>query len=78
MQSFDTIFTVGEFTDRVGNAAGRSAEMELQSVSSRMGGNAPLMAEALACLNVLARCIGSIGYPTVLLDAEQIFALTYI
>lgn len=71
MQSFDTFSTIGEFADRVGKAAGRSADIELQPISRRMGGNAPLMAEALACLNVSARCIGSMGYP----ELDDVFAV---
>lgn len=70
LQCFELFSTIGEFADRVGKAAGRSADMELQGVSRRMGGNAPLMAEAMGCLNVSARCIGTMGYP----ETEDVFA----
>lgn len=63
IQDCECFLTISSFADRVIKAAGRSADMELQLVSKRMGGNAPLMAEAMACLNASTRCIGTMGYP---------------
>ncbi len=60
---YEAYSTIRAFADRVYQAAGRSADMELQRLSRRMGGNAPLMAEAMSRLGVSARCIGTMGYP---------------
>lgn len=68
--AFETYSTITEFARRVANAAGRSADMELQPVSRRMGGNAPLMAEAMGGQGFSVRCIGTMGYP----EPEDLFS----
>lgn len=68
--AFETYSTITEFAHRVANAAGRSADMELQPVSRRMGGNAPLMAESMGCQGLSVRCIGTMGYP----EPEDLFS----
>lgn len=67
--AFETYSTITEFARRVEKAAGRSADMELQPISRRTGGNAPLMAEAMGCQGLSVRCIGTMGYP----EPEDLF-----
>ncbi len=65
-----TFDTITEFAAHIAAAAGRSADMELQEISVRMGGNAPLMAQALGSLSVSTRCIGTMGWP----EPEPVFS----
>ncbi len=51
------------FAARVAAAAGKSADMELVPTDKKLGGNAPIMANALARLGVETVCIGAMGYP---------------
>lgn len=56
--------TISAFSGRLMAAAGRSADLELKLLERRMGGNAPLMAQALGRLGVHTHCIGAMGYPS--------------
>ena len=55
--------TIGEFAAHLGKAAGQSADMELVRLETRLGGNAPLMGNAMASLGVEAACVGAMGHP---------------
>jgi len=55
--------TIGEFARHIANAAGQSADIELVCQERRFGGNAPLMANALAHLGMRSTCVGAMGYP---------------
>lgn len=55
--------TIREFAHHVEAAAGQSADMELVHQETRLGGNAPLLANALASLGVSTTCAGAMGYP---------------
>lgn len=57
--------TITEFSSHIAQAAHRSADMELSGISRRMGGNAPIFAEALACLSLKSYCIGALGSPEI-------------
>jgi sugar/nucleoside kinase (ribokinase family) len=46
-------------------AAGKSAQIELTTFVKKLGGNAPIMANALATLGAKVSCAGSLGYPVV-------------
>lgn len=62
-QLYTAYDTIEQFAERVAAASGRSADIELLPLSRCMGGNAPLMAQAMACLQIPTRCIGTMGYP---------------
>ncbi len=44
--------TISSFSERLAQAAGKSSDTELLLEDRRIGGNAPVMAKALECLNV--------------------------
>ncbi|MDA0195672.1 MAG: hypothetical protein O2887_11810 [Bacteroidetes bacterium] len=61
--------TLKSFAERVDAASGVSAQVELFTQQIKPGGNAPIMANALACLGIKNTCIGTLGYP----DVDPIF-----
>lgn len=56
---------ISEFADRISRAAGVSADLETVTEEIRLGGNAPIMANALARFGVETTCIGAMGYPEI-------------
>ncbi len=53
--------TIAEFSDFLGAAAGKSSDIEIVPQGLRIGGNAPIMANALAELGIRTYCIGAMG-----------------
>lgn len=50
--------------DRIADAAGKSTNMELIVQQMKLGGNGPIMANALAAFGMQVTYIGNLGYPT--------------
>ncbi len=59
-QRMPTIASLGE---RISGAAGRSTNIELVTRRTKLGGNGPIMANALATLGLSTTYVGSLGYP---------------
>lgn len=57
--------TIADFADRLAFAAGKSAQLELVSETTKLGGNAPIMANALAGLAFETTCVGTLGAPAI-------------
>lgn len=57
--------TLSSFAQRIRSAAGKSAQVELDTQNIKAGGNAPIMANALACLGITNTCVGTFGEPTI-------------
>jgi hypothetical protein len=55
--------TLTEFSARIASAAGRSGQVELVTQEVKIGGNAPIMANALGNLDISSICLGNGGYP---------------
>src|SRR5256885_2679333 len=55
--------TISQFAARLGGAAGRSANVELVSQLTKLGGNGPIMANALARFGMRVTYLGNLGYP---------------
>jgi len=55
--------SITEFSTRVQQAAGKSAQLELVPKVTKQGGNAPIMALALSRLGIGTTCCGMLGYP---------------
>ncbi|MEK6481202.1 hypothetical protein WJR50_26910 [Catalinimonas sp. 4WD22] len=55
---FDNISALAE---RIGQAAGKSAQLELVNQTIKAGGNAPIMAHALGRLGLSNHCLGNFG-----------------
>ncbi|MEM9834026.1 MAG: hypothetical protein AAF944_25570 [Bacteroidota bacterium] len=64
--------TIDAFAERIARAAGLSAQLELVSQEVKLGGNAPIMAHALASLGVSNYCLGNFGSPAIDPLFEQI------
>ncbi|MEO0330277.1 MAG: hypothetical protein AAF223_01125 [Bacteroidota bacterium] len=64
--------TIDTFAERIERAAGLSAQLELVSQEVKLGGNAPIMAHALASLGVSNYCLGNFGSPAIDPLFEQI------
>lgn len=54
---------ITEFAERIHEAAGVSAQLELVTLAVKLGGNAPIMAHALASLGLSNYCLGNFGTP---------------
>jgi sugar/nucleoside kinase (ribokinase family) len=55
--------TISQFASRLAAAAGRSANVELVSQLTKLGGNGPIMANALASFGMRVTYLGNLGYP---------------
>jgi len=64
--------TIDAFAGRIEQAAGLSAQLELVTQEMKLGGNAPIMAHALASLGVSNYCLGNFGAPEIHPLFEQI------
>jgi hypothetical protein len=53
-----------EFSEKIGEAAGLSANMEMVVQMCKLGGNGPIMANALGAYGSGVTYIGNLGYPT--------------
>lgn len=79
---FERIPTIQQFSDRIEEAAGRSTNLELVTQRIKLGGNGPIMANALAKAGIRVNYLGALGYPNLhpvfqpLLDkAEKVFSI---
>lgn len=62
-EDFTRLETIAEFGSRVSQAAGKSANIEMYPRMEKLGGNGPIMANALVAAGFPLRYIGSLGKP---------------
>jgi hypothetical protein len=62
-ERFSVVPTIAAFAERVARAAGKSTNMELWVERVKLGGNGPIMANALAVFGTRVTYIGNVGYP---------------
>ncbi len=55
--------TIGEFGQYIVDKKGASLSLEMEEQSVKLGGNMPIMANAMGQLGVTVHCIGALGYP---------------
>ena len=55
--------TIAQLAERLAGAAGRSTNIELVSQLNKLGGNGPIMANALASFGLKVTYLGILGYP---------------
>jgi sugar/nucleoside kinase (ribokinase family) len=55
--------TIGQLAERLAGAAGRSTNIELVSQLTKLGGNGPIMGNALASIGLKVTYLGILGYP---------------
>ncbi|MDC0558849.1 hypothetical protein OAO42_00405 [Candidatus Izimaplasma bacterium] len=63
--SFTRIDTIDEFAKRIEKAAGLSTNIEMVAVQKKIGGNGPIMCNALAQHDSNITYIGALGYPSI-------------
>jgi hypothetical protein len=61
---YDRVRTIGDFGHRLTSAAGQSTNVELVNIMTKLGGNGPIMANALASFGLKVSYLGSLGWPS--------------
>src|ERR1700679_4110463 len=56
--------TIAQLASRLAAAAGKSTNIELVNHITKLGGNAPIMANALASFGIKVAYLGLLGYPS--------------
>jgi sugar/nucleoside kinase (ribokinase family) len=62
-QNFDRVPNISRLAEKISAAAGRSSNYELVVQRMKLGGNGPIMANALASIGVAVTYIGNLGFP---------------
>lgn len=62
---FSTIPTIAALAERLARAAGKSTNIEMVVQQIKLGGNGPIMANAMATLGLPITYIGNLGYPEI-------------
>jgi len=62
-ESFERLPTIAKFAERLSAAAGQSTNIELVNQRTKLGGNGPIMANALARFGIKVTYLGTLGYP---------------
>jgi len=65
LERFDRIRTIDTLGDKIKNAAGQSSNYELVVTQQKLGGNGPIMANALAAMGLGVTYVGNLGYPAI-------------
>ncbi|MGH7492239.1 MAG: PfkB family carbohydrate kinase [bacterium] len=65
LQEYSVLATLSHLAERVAESAGKSTNLELVVQKTKIGGNGPIMANALATLGLPMTYIGILGYPAV-------------
>lgn len=63
--AFTPIRTIPEFAQRIAGAAGKSTNIEFYPLMDKLGGNGPIMANALLAAGTRVTYVGALGRPTV-------------
>jgi len=64
-ETYEPVKTIDHMGRKIGDAAGESSNYELVVKQMKLGGNAPIMANALASLGLSVTCMGNLGYPNI-------------
>src|SRR5215207_2016558 len=62
---YDPVRTIAHLGSKISNAAGESSNYELVVKQMKLGGNGPIMANALANLGLSITYVGNLGYPNI-------------
>jgi len=63
--SYTRLPTIAKYAQRLAEAAGKSTNIELVSQMLKLGGNGPIMANALASFGLNVTYLGNLGHPNV-------------
>ena len=61
--SFQRLTTISKLAERLGAAAGKSTNIEIINRVTKLGGNGPIMANALASFGLKVTYLGNLGWP---------------
>ena len=61
---YERLTTIAKFSQRLAGAAGQSTNVELVTQLTKLGGNGPIMANALATFGMKVAYLGILGYPS--------------
>jgi len=64
-ESFHRLPSIAKLASRLEGAVGKSANIELVNQITKLGGNGPIMANALATFGLKVTYLGNLGYPTI-------------
>lgn len=64
-ENFTPIGTIAEFGQRILGAAGKSTNLEFYPIMDKLGGNGPIMANALLAAGTRVTYVGALGLPQV-------------
>lgn len=64
LKEYSTIPTISQLAARIADAAGKSTNIEMAVQKMKLGGNGPIMANAVAAFGAPVTYIGNLGYPT--------------
>jgi sugar/nucleoside kinase (ribokinase family) len=62
-EKYERLPTIKRLAERIAAAAGKSTNIELVTKLIKLGGNGPIMANALASLGIRVTYLGALGYP---------------
>src|SRR4030095_10951872 len=62
-ESFQRLPTISKFAERIAAAAGHSTNIEVITERTKLGGNGPILANALASFGLKVTYLGALGYP---------------
>jgi ketohexokinase len=62
---FDPIRTIAQIGKKIQSAAGQSSNYEMVVRQTKLGGNGPIMANALASIGLDVNYVGNLGYPSI-------------
>jgi sugar/nucleoside kinase (ribokinase family) len=63
--AYDPVRTIGALAEKIKNAAGESSNYEIVTRRRKLGGNGPIMANALASLGLDVTYVGNLGFPVI-------------
>lgn len=64
-EAFTAISSIPEFSQRIAGAAGKSTNIEFYPRMEKLGGNGPIMANALISAGVQLTYVGALGHPRI-------------
>src|SRR5436305_1870323 len=62
---FDPVRTIAQLGQKIQSAAGQSSNYEMVVKQTKLGGNGPIMAHALASAGLTVNYVGNLGYPNI-------------
>lgn len=62
-ENYQRVHSIAALAERIAGAVGKSTNIELVVQQTKLGGNGPILANALACFGIQVTYLGALGYP---------------